>query len=1527
MHTSYRLAFLFSLLVTLASAQAPALKNLARMPQSFEPNRGQAEPSVDFVSHGPGYTLSLIANSANLQLVAPAAAGQTAALRVRLVGSDPGARSRGVDRQAGTSNYFLGNVSKLWLTDIPQYGRVEYQGVYPGIDLAYYGNNERLEYDFILGPHADPGRIRLAVEGADRVSIDSAGDLVLTVGSAEIRERKPVVYQESRNGRRVVEGRYVAREGNQVGFELGSYDPDKPVVIDPVLVFSTFFGGTGSDQGIGVAVDSTGSTYLCGGIAGTLPGTTIGTPGTSTSTTAAYFVKISPSGAHISSTFIGGASDQAVATGIALDVNGNVYLAGNTSSASFPTVNAIQKNYGGSNDVFVLELNNAGNTLIYSTYLGGSAWDAAGGITVDSSGNALVSGSTVSRNFPVLNATQSTLAGTENAFAAKIAPGGSSLIYSTYFGGTGSDFDGGAAVDKFGDLIFFGETLSPNFPVLNALQPNFCGWSPGRSVSTGHGWVAMLSPAGVPIFSTFICGSAAEDSVRGAVADAAGNVIITGATASSTFPVLNAIQSRFGGGSTDAFLAKLNPAGTLVFSTYLGGSGNDVGRGVTLDQLGNFYVTGSTSSSNFPTVSATQTTLGGADDAFLTKINAAESAIVFSTYIGGSGEDYGYGLTVDGFANAYVAGSTASANFPTASPLQPAYGGGSDDAFIAMISTCGFTFSSSTPFGIAGGGGTVSITTTPECGWSATSNSVWITITSSPTTGAGPGSVSYSVAANSGAMRQGSLTIGGQTVSITQYGMPSLSVTETNAASFTQGQTGATYTVVAGNGSGAGPTTGTVTLTQTLPSGLTLVSMTGTGWSCTAAVCSRSDVLAPGTNYPAVTVAVNVAANAGSPLAAQVTVSGGGSSGPVTATDNTTIATAGAAALSLTETNVASFTQGQTGATYAVVVGNGSGAGPTTGTVTLTQTLPSGLTLVSMTGTGWSCTAAVCSRSDVLAPGTNYPAVTVTVNVAANAGSPLAAQVTVSGGGAPTPVTATDSTTIIPLPVLGVAETNTASFTQGQTGAVYTVTVSNSAAAGPTKGTATLTQNLPAGLTLASMAGTGWSCSGASCTRSDVLAPGASYPPVTVTVNVAANAGSPLAAQVTVSGGGALSPGTATDNTTINSAVVSVLSVTETAATTFAQGQNGAAYTVAVANSATAAATTGTVTLTQTLPSGLSLVSMAGTGWACTGVVCTRSDVLAPGTKYPAVTVTVNVAANAGTPLTAQVTVSGGGSAPAAATDVTAIQSATITMTLTNLGPLSLIYGGLEFLGQSGTETNNCPTPFPANSSCNFTMTLSGASGLIVVPDWANFGQFMAADQQLIAGPPDPTRLVFMGDSTTFFWDQPSPYGAGSLSAVRPFVNRGIPAQTTEQMLVRFREDVVKLSPAAVHIWGGTNDVGTNTGPETNAEILDQIQSMTEVAKANGIKVLIASVTPVIDTPQNEWTLRRPNATIVALNELIQAYCLQSGATYVDYYSVLVDSNGEMNINLTVDGLHPNTAGYAAMVPVARAALTKTLGY
>ena len=1515
------------MLMVVASAQTPTNQRLVTIPQGFEPNHGQMDSAVDFISHGPGYSLTLNAGSANLQLVTPAADGKSADLRFSLVGAAHGVRGEGVRRQTGKSNYFLGNAPELWLTDIPQFGRVEYHGVYPGIDLAYYGDNQRLEYDFILGPHADPGKIRFAVDGASRIQIDPAGDLVLTVGSAEIRERRPLIYQETRNGRSIVDGRYIVLDGDQVGFEVGNYDIDSPLVIDPVLIFSTYFGGSGIDQALGVALDSIGNIYVCGPVgAGSFQGNNFGHPSFTGSNLAAYVAKLSPSGALLSSTFIAGTNDQAACTAIALDVNGNIYLAGNTTSASFPVVSGVQPVYGGgAGDAFALELNNAGNVLIYSTYLGGSGLEAADGIGVDANGNTLVTGWTASKNFPVLNAFQGKSTGTQNAFAVKLVPSGTSFVYSTYLGGSGSDYNNGLTLDSSGDLILFGDTTSPNFPVLNAFQPNFCGWIQGQKVSNPHGWVAKLDPIGAPVYSSYICGSAAADAVRGGVVDTAGNLILTGGTGSLTFPVLNPIQATFGGGVYDVFVTKLSPTGALLSSTYLGGSGTDVGRGITLDQLGNVYVIGSTSSGNFPTVSPTQNKLGGSTDAFLTKLNAAESAIAFSTYIGGAGDDYGWDVAVDGHAYAYISGFTSSANFPTLYALQPTYGGGSFDAFLTAIATCSFTFSSSSTFGAAGGTGSVSITTTPECGWTVTSQSSWITVTSSPATGQGSGSAAFSVDADSSGNRQGSLTIGGQTVSIGQNGVSLLSVAETHAGSFTQGQMGAAYVVAVGNGASAGPTTGTVVITQTLPAGLTLVSMIGTGWNCAGATCSRSDVLTAGASYPPVTVKVNVAANAGTPLVAQVTLSGGGLLSPVTASDSTTIANGAAPAMSVAETNAVSFTQGQAGASYTVIVSNGAAAGPTLGAVTLTQTFATGLTLVSMTGTGWSCVGANCTRSDVLNPGASYPQVTVTVNVATNAGTPLLAQVTVSGGGSAT-ATATDSTVIIPVPVLSVSETNAAAFTQGQLGAVYSVNVGNGASAVPTTGTVVLTQTLPAGLTLASMSGAGWTCSDATCTRSDVLTPGASYPTVTVTVNVAANAGTPLLAQVTVSGGGALTPATATDSTSIALSNPPVFTVVEANAAGFTQGQAGASYTVTVGNVAGAGPTSGTVTLTQVLPAGLILVSMTGTGWACTGATCIRSDVLSPGANYPPVTVSVNVAANATTPQTSQVSVSGGGAATATATDATAIQYVT-TLAITNQGPDAMSFTGLQLIGFVGTQTNNCPVTIGVNASCNFTMTFAPNSFTRPTGvDWANFGQYAAADQQLITGAPDPARLVFIGDSITYYWDQPSPYGANSLSNVRPFVNRGSAGQTTEQLLVRFQEDVVKLHPAVVHIFGGTNDMGGNTGPETSAEIIDQIASMTQVAQANGIKVLIASVTPVIDTQTNTWTDRRPNASIRALNQSIQAYCQQSGAVYVDYYSVLADSNGNMNINLTVDGLHPNTTGFAAMVPVALQALAK-LGY
>ena len=691
----------YSSLVAAAYAQTPAVRSFTQAQQIFEPNRGQAVKSVDFISRGPGYSLSLTSNAAYLQLLSPTRAGhskQSSDLALKLVGANPKAHAEGLNRQIGRSNYFLGSAPNRWLTNVPQYGRVEYHDVYPGIDMAYYGTNERLEYDFVLEPHADPRTIRLAVHGADRIRIDDQGDLVLTVGSAEIRERKPLIYQETANGRRIVRGRYVTLVDNEIGFAMDKYDLNNALVIDPVLVFSTYFGGSGADNGNGIAVDSAGNSYIAGQTgSANLTGTDIGDPGFTASDTAAFVAKISPAGALLSTTIIAGANDAAEAGAVALDANGNIYLCGYTSSSSFPTMNPIMT-YQGGGDAFVLELNNAGNSLIYSTYLGGSGLDYADGIAVDSKGNTLVGGATTSGDFPEVNAAQSNLAGGYNPWAAKIAPGGASLVYSTYWGGSATDYANGLAIDSTGDLILFGDESSMNFPVVNAFQPTYCALASGTEVSTVHGWVAEFSPVGVPIYSTYICGTVTYytingttyptyDVVRGGTVDTSGNAVITGTTASLSFPTMNPVQADYGGGSASAFLTRLSPTGALLYSTYLGGPATTNGWSVAVDPQDNIYVAGQTSA-NLPTANPTQSEYGGGkSDAFLIKLNPAGSTILFSTYIGGNGADAATFLGVDGLGDAYITGNTSSTNFPTASPLQANYGGGTDDAFLTVIQT------------------------------------------------------------------------------------------------------------------------------------------------------------------------------------------------------------------------------------------------------------------------------------------------------------------------------------------------------------------------------------------------------------------------------------------------------------------------------------------------------------------------------------------------------------------------------------------------------------------------------------------------------------------------------------------------------------------------------------------------------------------------------------------------------------------------------------------------------------------------
>ena len=482
---------------------------------------------------------------------------------------------------------------------------------------------------------------------------------------------------------------------------------------------------------------------------------------------------------------------------------------------------------------------------------------------------------------------------------------------------------------------------------------------------------------------------------------------------------------------------------------------------------------------------------------------------------------------------------------------------------------------------------------------------------------------------------------------------PDLTVTKTHSGNFSQGQTGATYTVTARN-SGASATTAAVTVTDTVPAKLTPTGASGTGWSCSIAAqvvtCTRSDALAAASNYPAITLTVSVANDAPASLTNVVTVSGGGESNTAnnSASDATTIVAG--PDLTLAKSHTGNFAQGQIGATYTITASN-AGAGATSGLVTVTDSLPVGLTPTAAAGTGWTCSGSgqnvSCTRSDALAAGQSYPALTLTVNVAANATN-VTNIATIAGGGDINTAnnSASDATTITGTPDLTLTKSHSGSFTQGQTGATYTIAVTNSGT-GSTSGLVTVSDPVPAGLTPTAAAGTGWTCSGSgqnvSCTRSDALAAGQGYPAITLTVNVAANATN-LTNTATVDGGGDASSGnnSASDPTTIVGAAD--LTLTKSHSGSFTQGQTGATYTIAVANSGTGS-TSGAVTVSDAVPAGLTPTAAAGTGWSCTvsgqNVSCTRSDALAASASYPAVTLTVNVAANA-TNVTNTATVAGG---------------------------------------------------------------------------------------------------------------------------------------------------------------------------------------------------------------------------------------------------------------------------------------------
>ncbi len=620
-------------------------------------------------------------------------------LRMRLIGANASAAVTGAGELPGKSNYFLGNDPHKWRTNVPTYARVKYKDVYQGVDLVYYGSQSgRLEYDFVVAPGANPSAIALAV-GAVRepprahrdapLQIAADGDLVIASEGGEVHFRKPLIFQESSDGRREIPGGYVLKGAREVAFKVGAHDTTRPLVIDPVLAYSTYLGGGAYDQGNGIAVDSSGNAYVTGYTESADFPTTAGAFQTSLAGAVNAFVtKLNPTGsALVYSTYLGGSSGSA-GYGIAVDSSGHVYVTGVTASSNFPTTAGVfQTSLTGSENAFVTKLNPTGSALAYSTYLGGSTYDWGQGIAVDSVGNAYVSGATQSANFPTTaGAFQTSLAGVQNAIVTELNPGGSALVYSTYLGGSAEDVANCIAVDSSGHAYVTGQTYSGNFPTTaGAFQTS----QPGCS-GCYNAFVTKLNPSGSAlVYSTYLGGDSSEGG-PGIAVDSLGSAYVTGWTYSGNFPTTaGAFQTSQPGcsGCYNAFVTKLNPSGSaLVYSTYLGGGGNDLGFSMAVDSSGHAYVTGRAGSANFPTTAgAFQTSLAGLTNAFVTKLDPTGSALVYSTYLGGSSYVSGSGIAVDSVGNAYVSGSTQSTNFPTTAGAFQTSLVGSQNAFVAKL--------------------------------------------------------------------------------------------------------------------------------------------------------------------------------------------------------------------------------------------------------------------------------------------------------------------------------------------------------------------------------------------------------------------------------------------------------------------------------------------------------------------------------------------------------------------------------------------------------------------------------------------------------------------------------------------------------------------------------------------------------------------------------------------------------------------------------------------------------------------------
>ena len=685
-----------------------------KLPLHFEANQGQAGPQVKYISRGNRHALYLTQTETILALH-DEATGKSAALHLKMDGANPAPEVSGEDKLTGRVNYFRGADQTRWQRDVPTFARVHYAGIYPGIDAVYYGNQRQLEYDFNVAPGADPAQIKLRFEGAQALRVDASGDLLISTAAGEVRQHKPVVYQEIEGERREIASNYKLERDGEVGFELAAYDASRTLVIDPVLAYSSYVGASSADTALGVAVDADGFAYITGNLFGAFTMT----PGAYDTTNAGqdvYVAKINPAGGQfVYATYISATGGNNFSNDIAIDAQGNAYITGKAAGAFFPATTGAYDTTQNSLDAFVIKLNAQGNALLYATYLGGTGNEEGFGIAVDTTGDIYVAGTTFSNNFPVVNALQTTFGGSRDAFAVKLRPAGggaSDLLYSTYLGGAGDEEATAVAADVSGNLYLTGYATSANYPTTaNAFDTSLAGASGGDAVVTKLN--PSASGAQSLVYSTFIGGTSADRGNAVVLDDAAlPNIYIAGTTSSSSanglFPTTaNAYDTTIG--QTDAFFTRINPVGAgasdLVYSTFIGGTNAEEGLGLARDASGKIYVSGSTGSSNFPTTPDAFQSVYNGNDAFIVKLNPASagaSDLLYSTLFGGTtagsnaadGIDKAHDIAVDAQNNFYVVGETGSRDLPVqnAFPNQTTHKGFSDGFVAKFMDSAANTF-------------------------------------------------------------------------------------------------------------------------------------------------------------------------------------------------------------------------------------------------------------------------------------------------------------------------------------------------------------------------------------------------------------------------------------------------------------------------------------------------------------------------------------------------------------------------------------------------------------------------------------------------------------------------------------------------------------------------------------------------------------------------------------------------------------------------------------------------------------------